>query len=143
MGSLSQFRRNSAKDRDGVWVGKGLFDPNPDGTTPEFKIRPAHKNNNEFQIAQAAWRRKHPRMLRSRKVDLTAESEKMLKHAFGEACLVKWRNFKDDEEHEILFDKKAVHEYLRDFHDLYETLYELAAEAGTFLEEEVEDMKGE
>ena len=140
--SVAQFRRDEKKDTDGIWVGKDLFDPNPDGTFPEFKLRPAYRSNKKWREAQTIWRRKNPRVLRSRGVDYQAESERMAKFAFERACLLDWRNFQDGKANSIPYNKENVHQWLTDLPMLYDSLAEAAGDDNQFMED-VEDIRGE
>ena len=143
MSSLKQFRQDHTKAVEGVWVGKDIFDPNPDGTTPEFLIGAAHKSNPKYEHAVLKWRRRHPRMYRSQSVDLQTEMEKMHRYGLIHGCVFNWRNFQDDDQKNIPFNFGAVSYYLTEFPALADALLELAQEKATFLVEEVEDIKGE
>ena len=143
MGSLRQFRRDNSKAIEGVWVGKGIFDANPDGTVPEFLLGAAHKSNPKYQHAVIKWRRKNRRMYTSQAVDVQTEVEKMTRYGLINGCVFSWRNFQDDDNKNIPFDFPAVKYYLTEFPELADVLLELAQEKATFLDEEVEDIKGE
>lgn len=140
--SVSQFQRDERKDAEGIWVGKDIFDPNPDGTFPEFKIRPAYRSNAEWKQAQVEWRRKNPRVFRSRGVDYQSESEKMAKYAFIKACLKDWRNFYDKHGKPIPFNKDNVQDRMTRLPMLYDSLVEAAGDDNQFMED-VDDIKGE
>lgn len=142
MSSLAQFKRNKQKVVHGVWVGKDIFDPNPDGTVPEFLIGAAHKSNPKYQQAVIKWRKRHPRMFRGG-ADVQVEIEKMQRYGLMHGCVFDWRNFQDDDQKPIVFDLGAVQFYLNEYPDLADALLELAQDKASFLEEEVEDIKGE
>ena len=142
MSTFKQFQRSESKIKQGVWVGKGIFDPNPDGSQPEVLLRPAHKSNDKYNQACLEWRRKNPRMYRGRS-DLQTEIEKMQRYALERACVYSWRNFQEDDGADIPYDHATMVGYLRKYPDFADVLIECASEQGLFLEDEIKDMKGE
>lgn len=142
MSSLKQFKRSKERTLNGVWAGKDIFDPNPDGTTPEFLLGAAHKSNPRYSQACAKWRSRNPRMYRAGG-DLQSEVEKMQRYGLRYGCIFDWRNFQDDDHKPIPFDLGAVQFYLTEYPDLEDALLELAQEKATFMEGAVEDIKGE
>ena len=142
MSSLKQFKRDKSKV-DGVWFGKELFEPNPDGTYPEFLIAPAHKSNDKFVKAQVKWRRDNQRLYLRRNADIHELSEKGLEYAFRVGCVRNWRNFQDDEAVQIPFDLEHVNYYMDEYHDLHDALVEFAYDRHNYIEEAVEAVKGE
>jgi len=140
--SLAQFKRDKSKV-DGVWFGKEVFEPNPDGTYPEFLIAPAHKSNKAYTKAQVEWRRKNQRLYMRRDADIHELSEKSLEHAFRVACLKRWRNFQDDDQSLIDFTKQNVDFYMEEYHDLHDALVEFAFDRRNYIEEAVESIAEE
>lgn len=143
MSSLAQFRRSSRKVEQGIWVGKDIFEPNPDGTVPEFLLGAAHKSNPKYQAAIVQWRKDNPRIYRSQSADLQGEVEKMHRHGLIYGCVYDWRNFQDDDHQPIVFELEKVRFYLTQLPDLADILLELAQNRGSYLEGAVEDIRGE
>ena len=141
--SLKQWRQSEDVIKYGKWFGKDIFEPNADGTTPEFRLRPASPDNKEYERAQLVWRRKHPKAMRRRSQDVWSASDKMLEYAFVEACVAEWRNFQEDDGSAIEYNMDNVRIYMRDYPALRRELQTLASDDGEYLEDEVNDIVGE
>lgn len=138
-GSLAQFRRDERAEKEGIWVGKQLFDPNPDGTYPEFLVRMADDSNPEYERACILWRRKNPRFYRARG-DVAAQMTAMNRYVFPRACIKGWRNFLDDDGNQIPFVGAAVVKYFDEFDELYTKLFLFAQDTSHFLKEDLDEL---
>ena len=141
-GSTSQFESEEEKVTNGIWIGKDDFRANRDGSVPEFLILPADRDlNKKYDRAMFYWRRRNPRAVQFQ--DEATATEKMVRYAFLNACVLSWRNFKDRAGKDIPFNKENLITYMERYPRLYNRLLSAALNEALFMKSEIDDVVGE
>ena len=142
--TLAQWCSDEDFVKNGKWFGALELAANPDGTVPEFLLRPAIEDlNSDFKNACFTWRRKHSRAFRSSSSDAFEITQQMLQYGLKQACVKKWRNFQDDDHRLIEFTPENMNKYVGGLPLLSRQLLAWATEEKEYLVQEIEAVVGE
>lgn len=129
---ISNFRMDTKKENDGVWVQAGAG----------LELLVARITATKYEEFIKAKAKPFGRMLRSHADLMSGELDDVVKEGVSKFILLGWKNLQDDNGNDIVYSQAKALELLSAYPDLYRMVVDFASDAALFRAESKESALG-